>query len=46
MLTKALEDRLWSSGRFLSATWDADELVSMRKAIVEKDILKARMVVS
>jgi len=45
-LTKTRDDRLWLSGRYLSATWDIDELVSMKKAIVEKDMLKARMVVS
>ncbi|KAI9787988.1 MAG: putative secondary metabolism biosynthetic enzyme [Peltula sp. TS41687] len=45
-LTKTREDRLWMGGRFLSATWDADELLSMKAAIVEKDMLKARMVVS
>ena len=45
-LTKTREDRLWLSGRFLSATWDADELLSMREAIVKSDMLKARMVVT
>lgn len=36
----------WLSGRFLNAKWDAMELTEMRKAIVEKDMLVARMVVS
>ncbi|KAL8952389.1 MAG: hypothetical protein Q9222_001698 [Ikaeria aurantiellina] len=44
-LTKTKEDRLWLNGRFLSATWDADELLSMQKAIVDKDLLKARIAV-
>lgn len=37
---------MWLNGRFLSATWDVDELLTMQKAIVAKDMLKARMVVS
>ncbi|MCJ1471110.1 hypothetical protein MMC07_009758 [Pseudocyphellaria aurata] len=45
-LTKTREDRLWLSGRFLSATWDADELLGMREAIVKSDMLKARMVIT
>ena len=45
-LTKTKENRLWLSGRFLSATWDADELLSMKDAIVKSDMLKARMVVT
>ncbi|KAL8709871.1 MAG: hypothetical protein Q9220_005487 [cf. Caloplaca sp. 1 TL-2023] len=44
-LTKTKEDRLWLNGRFLSATWDVDELLSMQKVIVEKDMLKARIAV-
>lgn len=38
-------EKLWLSGRFLSATWDADELVEMKEAIVKRDMLKAQMVV-
>jgi len=45
-LTKSSEEHLWLSGRFLSATWDADELLKMREAIVMSDMLKARMVVA
>lgn len=45
-LTKTSKDHLWLSGRFLSATWDADELLEMREAIVRSDMLKARMVVA
>ena len=36
----------WLNGRFLSATWDVDELLSMKDAIVKSDMLKARMVVT
>ncbi|KAL8644182.1 MAG: hypothetical protein Q9226_007894 [Calogaya cf. arnoldii] len=45
-LTMKEKDRLWLSGRFLSATWDVDELLQMKEAIVKSDMLKARMVVS
>ena len=45
-LTKDSEDKLWLSGRFISATWDADELLAMREAVVKSDMLKARMVVA
>lgn len=45
-LTKYMDDKLWLNGRFLSATWDADELVSMKDAILGSDMLKARMVVT
>lgn len=40
------EDKLWLNGRFLSATWDVDELSAMKDAIVKSDMLKPRMVVS
>lgn len=42
-LTK--EERSWLSGRYLSATWDVDDLVAMKDEIVEGDKLKVRMVV-
>lgn len=42
-LTKG--QRTWLSGRYLSATWDVDELKSMRDDIVHNDKLKNRMVV-
>ncbi|RAO67400.1 uncharacterized protein BHQ10_003412 [Talaromyces amestolkiae] len=42
-LTKG--QRAWLSGRYLSATWDVDELESMRYDIVQNDKLKNRMVV-
>lgn len=42
-LTKG--QRTWLSGRYLSATWDVDELESMKDDIVQNDKLKNRMVV-
>ncbi|KAL8901813.1 MAG: hypothetical protein Q9207_005005 [Kuettlingeria erythrocarpa] len=45
-LTRSMKDKLWLTGRFLSATWDTDELISMKDAIVASDMLKARMVVA
>ncbi|MCJ1296594.1 hypothetical protein MMC34_008160 [Xylographa carneopallida] len=45
-LTSRASDRLWLSGRFISATWDIEELESMKDSIVSADMLKARMVVS
>ncbi len=44
-LTMTEQDKLWLSGRFLSATWDVNELLQMKEAIVKSDMLKARMVV-
>lgn len=41
-LTK--ERRPWLSGRYLSANWDVDELVTMKDEIVTGDKLKMRMV--
>ena len=45
-LTNSSADNMWLSGRFLSAAWDVEELERMKGAIVEKDMFKARMVVS
>ena len=45
-LTKTSKDRYWLSGRFLSAKWDVDQLLAMKDAIIGKDMLKSRMVVS
>lgn len=42
-LTKG--QRTWLSGRYLSATWDVDELEFMKEDIVQNDKLKNRMVV-
>ncbi|KAF2163105.1 hypothetical protein M409DRAFT_26551 [Zasmidium cellare ATCC 36951] len=35
----------WLSGRYLSATWDVEELVARREEIFGRDMLKMRMVV-
>ncbi len=32
-------------GRYVSCTWDVEELLRMRDEILEKDLLKVRMVV-
>ena len=45
-LTESPKETMWLSGRFISATWDVDELITMQEAIVAKDMLKTRMVVS
>ena len=45
-LTNSAAENMWLSGRFLSAAWDVEELGRMKEAIVEKDMFKARMVVS
>ena len=45
-LTKAPKELSWLSGRFLSAKWDADELLGMKEAIVKKNMLKAGMTVA
>ncbi|KAI9738093.1 MAG: hypothetical protein M1818_005521 [Claussenomyces sp. TS43310] len=37
--------RTWLNGRYLSATWDVDELEAMKDEIVEGNKLKVRMVV-
>ncbi|PVH95778.1 NAD(P)-binding protein [Periconia macrospinosa] len=39
------ERREWLSGRYVSANWDVDELVSKKDVIVREDKLKMRMVV-
>ncbi|KAK9782945.1 hypothetical protein SCAR479_01288 [Seiridium cardinale] len=39
------ERRDWLSGRYLSATWDMEELVAREKEIVDSDKLKVRLVV-
>ena len=45
-LTKDAKDKLWLSGRWVSATWDTEELTTKRNGILEKDLLKARIVLS
>ncbi|KAF2835296.1 NAD(P)-binding protein [Patellaria atrata CBS 101060] len=39
------ESREWLDGRYLSATWDVDELEAKREEIVEGNLLKLRMTV-
>jgi hypothetical protein len=34
------------NGRYIDATWDVDELEKKKDEIVEKDMLKMRLVVS
>ena len=42
-LTKIKGGEQWLNGRFLSATWDVDELLAKTDEIVEKNLLKMRM---
>lgn len=42
-LTKG--QRAWLNGRYVSATWDVDELEAKKDDIVKGDKLKLRMVV-
>jgi NAD(P)-dependent dehydrogenase (short-subunit alcohol dehydrogenase family) len=44
-LTKDGGKRDWLSGRLLSANWDADELEARKDEVVEKDLLKFRLLV-
>ena len=37
--------RTWTGGRYLSCTWDVNELEAMKEEIVSGDKLKLRMVV-
>lgn len=39
------ETRPWLSGRYLSVTWDVEELEAKKQEIVERDMLKMRLVV-
>lgn len=41
----AKEKADWLSGRYVAATWDVDELQSMKEEIVSKDKLKFTMTV-
>lgn len=45
-LTKDAREKLWLSGRFVSATWDTEELTARKDEILEKDLLKARIAMS
>lgn len=42
-LTKDTSETQWLNGRFVSATWDVEELLSRREGILEKDLLKWKM---
>ena len=39
------ERRDWLSGRYLSVTWDVEELEKMKEEIVKRDKLKMRLVI-
>ncbi|KAF2997865.1 hypothetical protein E8E13_002983 [Curvularia kusanoi] len=39
------QQRDWLNGRYVSATWDVNTLESMRKEVVDGDMLKLKMVV-
>ena len=41
-LTQSRRD--WLAGRYVSVTWDMPELFAMREKIVEKDLLRVRLV--
>ena len=43
-LTKPGTNTQWLSGRLLSAKWDADELQARKEEIIEKDLLKTKLV--
>ena len=45
-LTKDVKEKLWLSGRWISATWDTEELITRKDDIVKKDLLKARIALS
>ena len=39
------EKKEWLSGRFVSCNWDVKELEAKRSEIVDRDLLKYRMIV-
>ena len=39
------ENRDWLKARYLSATWDVEELEGMKEDIVKEDKLKVRMAI-
>jgi NAD(P)-dependent dehydrogenase (short-subunit alcohol dehydrogenase family) len=41
-LTKG--ERMWLNGRYVSVTWDVDDLQAKRKEIIEGDLLKMKMI--
>ncbi|KAK7012798.1 hypothetical protein R3P38DRAFT_3279234 [Favolaschia claudopus] len=42
-LSKDAAEKTWLGGRLLNARWDVDELVKRKTEIVEKDLLKAKL---
>jgi NAD(P)-dependent dehydrogenase (short-subunit alcohol dehydrogenase family) len=42
-LTRSTKKMQWLNGRFVSATWDVEELLSRKDEIVAKDMLKWKM---
>jgi hypothetical protein len=36
-------ERTWLNGRYVSATWDVDDLQAKREQIVKEDLLKMKM---
>lgn len=45
MVWFACERKEWLSGRYVSCTWDVDELEGKKERILEGDLLKVRMAV-
>ena len=39
------EAREWLAGRYISVTWDAEELLQKRDKIIKEDLLKVRLAV-
>jgi hypothetical protein len=37
------EDKSWLGGRYISAVWDVEELLSRKQEIVERDLFKLRL---
>jgi hypothetical protein len=42
-LTKG--ERTWLNGRYVSATWDVDELLAKKQEIVDGDLLKMKLMI-
>lgn len=43
MVWLTAERREWLAGRYVSVTWDAEELLQKKQKIVDGDLLKVRM---
>ena len=39
-LTKDVNATSWLSGRFISAIWDAEQLIEKKSEVLKKDLLK------